>query len=136
MWPDSNNPLGGIYYPNTISGCVNAALTLFYEIDKLHGRAVARRIFTMWASGPSPRKLGFIKNAALLDRYDMMRPTPNVQRLAQELAEENKTLPRGRRHGPRGTTNALTMDKHIRRLLAERDRPGSYLPQAPGHSSR
>jgi hypothetical protein len=31
----------------------------------------------------------------------MMKPEPNVQRLAQELAEQNKAFPREQRHWPR-----------------------------------
>jgi hypothetical protein len=49
-----------------------------------------------------------------------MKPDPNVQKLALLLAKENEKLPRADRHGPRGTTNPQTLDKHIRRLLAER----------------
>jgi hypothetical protein len=49
-----------------------------------------------------------------------MKPNPNVQKLALRLAKENENLPQKDRHGPRGTTNPQTLDKHIRRLLAER----------------
>jgi hypothetical protein len=58
-----------------------------------------------------------------------MKPKPNVQRLARELAKENETLPMQERHGPHGSTNQIVLDKHIRRLRdkrnARRRRPNS-----------
>lgn len=106
---------------DTIGGCEDAAYLLFARIYRHHGIAEARRIFMKFGSAPTARKIAQIKNLGLLDRYDMMKPTPNVQRLARELAEENKTLPPRDRWGPRGTTNPATLDKHIRRLRDERD---------------
>jgi hypothetical protein len=99
--------------------CEEAAYKLFTKIMRRHGLAEARRVFLKLGTPPSVRKLGKIRNYALLDRYDMM-PKPNVQRLARELVKENETLPRAERHGPRGSTNQPTMDKHIRILLKER----------------
>ena len=102
-----------------------AASKLFHEIWTRHGEAEARRIFAAICE-PTPRKmLAEIKNFKLLDLYDSMvddnmKPDPNVQKLALLLAKENEKLPRADRHGPRGTTNPQTLDKHIRRLLAER----------------
>jgi hypothetical protein len=105
---------------DSIRGAEYAAYKLFRKIEEHHGRAGARRIFALWGSPPSAKKLRWIKNAALLDRLDMMKPEPNVQRLARELAEENKTLPREERHGPRGSINPVTLDKYIRRLCDKR----------------
>jgi hypothetical protein len=64
-----------------------------------HQPSASRRATSIWSG---LRRLGYIKNQALLDRLEMMKPGPNVQRLAQELAEQNKALPREQRHGPRG----------------------------------
>lgn len=105
---------------DTVNGCEYAAYLLFREIEKLHGRAEARRILTKYGSPPSARRTARIKNLGLLDRYDMMKPKPNVQKLARELTEENRELPQEQRHGPRGTINQATLEKHIRRLLDER----------------
>jgi hypothetical protein len=106
---------------DTMPGAVNAASNLFREIERHHGLAEARRIFAKLASPPNARRLNHIKNESLLNQLDMMKPAPDVQRLARKLAEENKALPRGQRHGPRGSTNPVTLDKHIRRLRDKRD---------------
>jgi hypothetical protein len=106
---------------DTMPGAVDAASNLFHEIERHHGLAEARRIFTKLASPPNARRLNHIKNESLLNQLDMMKPAPDVQRLARKLAEENKALPRGQRHGPRGSTNPVTLDKHIRRLRDKRD---------------
>jgi hypothetical protein len=70
--------------------CEEAAYKLFTKIMRRHGLAEARRVFLKLGTPPSGRKLGKIRNYALLDRYDMM-PEPNVQRLARELVKENET---------------------------------------------
>jgi hypothetical protein len=113
-----NHAVEGI---DTFGGAERLAYGLFNRIEKYHGRAEARRIFLKFGSPPSARRLGYIKNQALLDRLEMMKPEPNVQRLAQELAEQNKAFPREQRHGPRGSTNPITLEKHIRRLRDNRD---------------
>jgi hypothetical protein len=113
-----NHAVEGIH---TFGGAERLAYELYNKIEKYHGRAEARRIFLKFGSPPSARRLGYIKNQALLDRLEMMKPEPNVQRLAQELAEQNKAFPREQRHGPRGSTNPITLEKHIRRLRDNRD---------------
>jgi hypothetical protein len=72
-----------------------------------HQPSASRRATSIWSG---LRRLGYIKNQALLDRLEMMKPGPNGQRLAQELAEQNKALPREQRHGPRGSTNPITLE--------------------------
>jgi hypothetical protein len=52
--------------------------------------------------------------------YDTMMPRRNVQKLARQLAEANKKLAVKDRYGPRGSTDPLVLDKHIRRLIARR----------------
>jgi hypothetical protein len=106
---------------DTIPGAEYAAYLLFRLIEKHHGKAAAYRILTKFGTPPSAALINRIKNLSLLDRYDMMRPEPNVQRLARQLASENERLAREDRWGPRGTTNPLTLDKHIRRLLQGRN---------------
>jgi hypothetical protein len=103
-----------------VEGCENAAHKLFLEIREHHGDAEARRIFLKFGRPPSARKMGKIRNYALLDRHDMMKPKPNVKALARELAKENETLPREERHGPRGSTDPFTQERQIKRLLKER----------------
>jgi len=106
---------------DTVPGATDAASNLFREIERHHGLAKARRIFAKLASPPTARRLTQIKNESLLNQLDMMKPEPDVHRLAWKLAEENKALPREQRHGPRGSTNPATLDKHIRRLRDKRD---------------
>jgi hypothetical protein len=102
-------------------GAEYAAYLLFRLIEKHHGIAAARYIFTKFGAPPSAKRINQIKNLGLLDMYDMMRPKPNVQRLAKQLAAENEKLPREERWGPRGTTDPLVLDKHIRRLVQKRN---------------
>jgi hypothetical protein len=108
----------------------NAASFLFQEIEVELGRPAARRIFAKFGTPPSARKLAMLKNFSLLDRLDMMKPKPNVKKLARELAEENKELPTEQRRGP-GSTNPETLERHIRTLLAER-KINPYWPQRVG----
>ena len=112
-----------------------ALLTVFLEIRKRYGEREARRLFSLWGNPPTPARLRKIANLGLLDRYDMMRE-PNVQLLARELAEQNKQLPRSKRHGA-GSTNATALEKQIRRLLDERKRgmaADTWMgPFPPGH---
>jgi hypothetical protein len=103
----------------------NEASKLFQRIverfgvdDRHRGIDEARRIFDKFSAPPSPQRVAEIKNWALLDLCDLF--APNVRKLARELAEENKTLPRAERHGPRGSTDPFVMDRHIRRLRKER----------------
>jgi hypothetical protein len=101
--------------------CEQAAYKVFCAIMQLHGKTEARRIFLKFGCPPSARKIKQIKNELLLLSLDRMKPKPTVQRLARELAKENETLPQNERHGPRGSTNQASMDKHIRLLLKERE---------------
>ena len=97
-----------------------AAAKLFQEMEKEIGLADARRIFKEIAGPPTPKQRAGWKNMELVMRYDCMMTRPSVKRLARELAEENRNLPRELRHGPTGSTNPKVLDKHIRRLLAKR----------------
>lgn len=118
------NLISGLYVAgwDTIEGCEHATLELLLEIKKHHGLAEARRILTKFGSPLTKERLRKIRNWTLLDCLDMMKPEPNIQKLACEIAEKNKTLPPEERYGPRGSINPLTLDKHIRRLCAERDK--------------
>jgi hypothetical protein len=105
---------------DTIDGCEHAAYLLFTEIYTRHGIVEARRIFMKFGAEPTRTRLRLITNLALLDRYDMMKPRPNVERLAKQVAEQNKKLPREQQRGA-GGTDWKNLDKHIRRMLDERD---------------
>jgi len=105
---------------NPIFECEKAALALFTAFEQRHGRNVAYRIFNKFGTPPGADKTRSIKNHALLDLYDAM-PEPNVQQLAWKIAAENKARPQAERLGPRGSTNPMSIDKHIRRLLEERE---------------
>jgi hypothetical protein len=97
-----------------------AASKLFHEIWTDLGEADARRIFTSIAGSKTPEQERMFRNEELLDRYDAMMPEPNIEKLARQFAEANKTLPVECRYGPRGTTDPFVMAKHIRRLVARR----------------
>jgi hypothetical protein len=105
---------------DTIPGAEHAAYLLFQLIASHHGKDEAYRILNKLGTPPSRARLAKINNLGLLDLYDFMRPKPNVQQLAWRLGSENAKLPQSQRLGPRGTTNPMTMDKHLRRLIRER----------------
>jgi hypothetical protein len=97
----------------------HAAAKLFHEISTDLGKAEARWIFTSIAVPRTPQQEAALRNMELLICYDTMMPKPNVKKLAQQLAEANKTLPAENRYG-RGSTNPRALDKHIRRLVKQR----------------
>ena len=94
---------------------IRAAL-LFDEIKERYGVAVAADIFQ--ATPPTPREINKLKREQLLDRYHSMRPQ-SVERLARQLAEENKTLPPEQKHAY-GSTTIETLKRYIFRLLRGR----------------
>jgi hypothetical protein len=73
-----------------------------------------------YGTPPGSGRISDIKNSILLLRYDMMKPKGNVQRLAWQVAAENKKLRPKDRLGPRGSAYPPSIDRHIRRLLKER----------------
>jgi hypothetical protein len=113
------DPLNGI---EDIGGCQYIASLLFGLVERRHGRGWACRIFLTLGSPPGARRLRKFKNWALLDRLDLMKPTPNIQRLARELAEENRILPHNDRWGPTGTTDWVQLDQQIRRACRDRSK--------------
>jgi hypothetical protein len=115
--------LSSVEYLDTIENAEHAAQLLFKVIQAMHGRDAAYRMLVGLAkffSPPSAAQRNQFKNDAILAMYDR-DDEPNVQRLALLLTTKNKALPKAKRWGPRGTTNPMTMDKHIRRLLKARE---------------
>jgi len=104
----------------------SAAAKLFSEISKDLGAADAQRIFTSISVPRTPNQERVLRNAQLLTSLDAMMPKPNVGKLARQLAKANETLPVELRYGPRGTTDQLVMDKHIRRLRERRRKLRGY----------
>lgn len=104
----------------TVAGAKQLALNLFTQIMKHHGEQTARRIFSLWAKSPTPRRIARINNLMLLEKLDMMEPKPNVKKLARDLAKANKKLPRTEQRGARGT-NAENLERLIWDLVAERE---------------
>ena len=129
-------------------GCADAVRELFYEIYKRlkeeaarqipgceHvfyerlGLAEAWRIFGRFRP-PSGRKRKWIRDCALLDRYDFRHSKGwGAERVAKEIAEDNarireanKKLPQGQReHGLcKGSTSVPTIERHLNRVLADR----------------
>jgi len=123
--PDAKTPLrpDQLRYAFTpgaesITGAKHMAQLLFMVIREHHGDRIARRIFAMWGTPPSKRRLSDINNLALLDRLDLMKK-PNVEQLARQLiAEHEKTVPKQKRRGASGI-DAKNLAKQIRR---QRDR--------------
>jgi hypothetical protein len=119
----------------SVFGCKHIAQQLFTLITTRHGERTARRIFAMWGTPPTTRRLAMIKNFGLLGRLDLMEE-PNVQRLARQIAKENEGLPRKDRRGP-GSTNPVALEKQIRRIRDLRTagmKKGTWWgPFPPGH---
>lgn len=72
----------------TREGAQIRALRTFLEIEKHHGEAEARRIFARLSKKPGKRGLKEREGFNVLARYDTMKPRPNVERLAAEIAKE------------------------------------------------
>ena len=116
------NELFGQTSTKGIQAWAHLANVLFFAIARHHGEPAARQIFK--EAGPPPKRLLIaLRNATLLDRLDGMKPRPNIAKLAKELAEENKELPKDRRRGA-GGTNPSNLEDHIRDLVqARKQRP-------------
>jgi hypothetical protein len=104
----------------TLEGFEQAASALFLAIKNQHGAKAAQLIFKKIGRKESARDIARFQNLILLDQYDLME-NPNVQKLARIIAEDNRALPRKEQRGS-GGTNAVAIEKLIRRLLAERER--------------
>jgi hypothetical protein len=89
-----------------------AALRLYQEIEKDLGEKIARSIFKIWGTPPTPRKIARTKNFLLLLEYDDMKPKPNAKKLARSLAANGG--------GPRGSRDPVVIERHLRRLIADR----------------
>jgi hypothetical protein len=100
-----------------IANCRVAAIQLFEKIEEHHGEKAARRIFAELGRPPSKSAMNKVKNRQLLFRVLVEAPKGNIHAWAGRLARENETLPRKERHGPSGTTDPATMERHLRRLL-------------------
>lgn len=109
------NELFSLTRKNGIQGWRHLAGCLFLAIKRHHGDDAAERIFRN--AGRMPRRLRTaLRNATVLDRLAMMLPKPNVAKLARELAEENKTLPRAQQRGV-GGIDVGNLEDHIRDLV-------------------
>ena len=98
-----------------LQGWAHLANCLFHGIARHYGEAAARSVFN--GCGPIPKRLRTaIRNATVLERLNAMKPKPNVSRLARELAEENKTLPRQQQRGV-GGIDPFVLEDHIRDLV-------------------
>lgn len=114
------NELFSETHAHGLRGWAYLANCLFFAISRHHTPATARKIFN--ASGPAPKRLTTaLRNATVLERFDRMKPKPNMARLARELAEENNRLPKERRRGSGGTDPGNLKD-HIRDLRRARDK--------------
>lgn len=103
-----------------------AAYYVFSELTDRAGIDRARWIFRHFGRDPTQSRRNEIKNFALLDRLDMMtdetgKPSPVYLRLAKQLAEENKSLPKSERKGP-GGTDVVALAKHIENQDKKRTR--------------
>jgi hypothetical protein len=103
---------------DTVEGAIFAAALFRRVLRAWHGEHAAHLILA--SSPPDPATLNRWKNESILSRCDSMGPKLNVRQLARKLAAENAGLPKAEQWGPRGTTNPLTMDAHIRRLRKQR----------------
>lgn len=117
-WQEAGLPDGAAY---------KAAYYLFSELDERVGINRARWLFRHFGRPPSQRRLNEIKNYALLDRLDGMKdkktglPSPNILKLANELAKANQTLPVSERRSA-GSTDVHALEKHIRDIVKKRKR--------------
>lgn len=123
--PDAKTPLRPDQFryaskegAETVCGAKHMAQLLFMVICEHHGDRTARRIFAIRGKPPTPTRLKQIANFGLLDSYDMMK-RPNVRQLADQLAEEHKTLPKAKQRGA-CSTKPRDLEQQIRRQLRQR----------------
>jgi hypothetical protein len=83
------------------------------------GRRRAARIFQHFGRPVTKTRRIEMANHGLLLSLDIMKPKPIVHRLAKQLAEENKKLPRAQQRGA-GSTSVRALEKHIRDLEKKR----------------
>ena len=91
---------------------------VFYAIRNQHDFATAQRIFRR-AGYIQDRVKANLRNDELLKRHDDMKPRPNIAKLAREVAQENKRLPKEQQRGA-GGTNPIALEHHIRELRMKR----------------
>jgi hypothetical protein len=99
------------------------ARRLFEEMKHALGEDEARKIFRYLSDDVPDDEIRELKNLAILQRVNAMQPL-NRAELARELVSENDQaamagLPPP--NGPRGSRDVMTMDKHIRNLIKQRD---------------
>jgi len=87
---------------------------LFEEGAKYHGRKVAQGYLRIFGAPPTKAQTRQMRDLRVIDRLLAMNP-PQPYKLARELAEKNKTLPKVERWGT-GTTNVRAMEKYVERL--------------------
>jgi len=139
MWENKDSPPE----PDSLEDYKGRLGELFWEIARRFGRVQAQRLFGLWSKpdpGERPRagdKYPFIrellspreyKEWEVLELLEAMRPWPNKDVLAQQLAKKNKTLPRHKRYGS-GTTDMAPMRKYIHRaeIKMKKKSPNLYL---------
>jgi hypothetical protein len=105
---------------DTVKGCEYAAHLVFMEIRERHGEPEARCIFAALGVEPSKSRLRQIKNDVLLNIVDLMM---------EDKVQSDGSTTKGmsiqaiaRRYAEWRGADVLTVDKHIRVLLKNRDR--------------
>jgi hypothetical protein len=96
-----------------VVSCEFAVDALYALVQRHHGRVTAQNLFG--AKVLTKRGRAGQKNFYLMVAYARMKKP--VDRVAAELAEDNKTLPPEERWGPTGSTSQSTMAKHLRREI-------------------
>jgi hypothetical protein len=122
-WFNVKNELFLLTSKRGIQGWAHIATCLLYEIARHYDLSTARSIFD-WAGPMTTKQMQTqFTNVCLLERLARMQPKPNVAKLARELAEENKKLPKAqRRKLPKaqqrgaGSTDPAAQEDHIRHL--------------------
>jgi hypothetical protein len=99
-----------------IETCRLAVWALYETIETFHGEKEARRLFARYGRDLTGTFIRERKNARLVMEYLTMSE-PDPQKLAEELAKKNESLPQEKRYGPRGSINVETMRKQIKRAL-------------------
>jgi hypothetical protein len=100
---------------STTEGCLSAAITLFYAIEKRHGVTEAQRIFRSLGA-PSAQKRRRLRERMLLQFLELLHRLygfDNPQQAARYIAEHNAKL----RLGPSSNTSEDNLRKYIGRLI-------------------
>jgi hypothetical protein len=108
--------------PSARLRCWCAAVNLFSEIEKRHGKALALRVFAQLGA-PTGAQRKRLQDACLYTFFEVtQRQGWTIQATARRIAELNKTWPPELRLGRSGSTSEDALRQQLGRIVKRRGR--------------